>query len=238
MSINLESDINEKRLDDKLSLNFVKLDDEPKKKIIKFIESENIKKILNIQLKDMTSFSMSELSLNCLLEFIGKDYLYLKEKDIDIFEDIDKILQENLNNNGHEFFSNPNISQQFKNYIESLTEKWYEFIDIFCNNKFVILGKIPKNQILLRSLCSRRNLNYGDKIIKSKIIIINNMTLIPSGLEKQIMGLNLYWKDFIYDYEIIEKQIELYRNDLIAKTWHPDRFREWCLSFDELNDLN
>lgn len=42
---------------------------------------------------------------------------------------------------------------------------------------------------------------------------------------------------FEVDIDFFHKRINIIRKELMEKTWHPSRFREWCLSVDELNEL-
>ncbi len=42
---------------------------------------------------------------------------------------------------------------------------------------------------------------------------------------------------FELDLDFIQNKMNLLKKDLIQKTWHPNRFQEWCLSLDELNEL-
>ncbi len=44
--------------------------------------------------------------------------------------------------------------------------------------------------------------------------------------------------NFINYKELKIKLFKTYEKELMEKTWHPSRFQNWCLSIDELNDLN
>ncbi len=43
---------------------------------------------------------------------------------------------------------------------------------------------------------------------------------------------------FELDYDFFFQRINIIRQELMAKAWHPNRFMKWCLSIDELQDLN
>ncbi len=43
---------------------------------------------------------------------------------------------------------------------------------------------------------------------------------------------------FELDYDFFYQRMNIIRKELIAKTWHHNRFQKWCLSIDELKDLN
>jgi hypothetical protein len=43
---------------------------------------------------------------------------------------------------------------------------------------------------------------------------------------------------FELDYDFFFRRMNIIRQELMAKAWHPDRFMKWCLSIDELQDLN
>jgi hypothetical protein len=42
---------------------------------------------------------------------------------------------------------------------------------------------------------------------------------------------------FGLDYDFLFQRMNIIRKELMEKTWHPNRFKEWCLSFNELNEL-
>ncbi len=61
-------------------------------------------------------------------------------------------------------------------------------------------------------------------------------------LEKNIEKIdNVGWRQlsrnpeiFEIDYDFLYQRMNLIREELIAKAWHPSRYQEWCLSIDEL----
>ncbi len=67
--------------------------------------------------------------------------------------------------------------------------------------------------------------------------------------EKDLMNFEHRWKlrDWFYfssnpsifelDYDFFDRRMNIIRQELMEKTWHPDRFRDWCLSIDELKEL-
>ena len=42
---------------------------------------------------------------------------------------------------------------------------------------------------------------------------------------------------FELDYDFFHERMNIIRHELMKKTWHPDRFREWCLNEEELIEL-
>ncbi len=42
---------------------------------------------------------------------------------------------------------------------------------------------------------------------------------------------------FELDYDFLHERMNIIRHELMKKTWHPDRFREWCLNEEELIEL-
>ncbi len=42
---------------------------------------------------------------------------------------------------------------------------------------------------------------------------------------------------FELDYEFFFNRMNIIRKELIEKTWHPNRFKEWCLDIDEVKEL-
>ena len=44
---------------------------------------------------------------------------------------------------------------------------------------------------------------------------------------------------FEEDYRTLcKKRSDLLREELMARTWHPKRFREWCLDTDEIREIS
>jgi len=58
-------------------------------------------------------------------------------------------------------------------------------------------------------------------------------------LEKNHEKINWYWLSrnpsiFEEDYQALSKErTEVLREELMEKTWHPARFRSWCLEHDD-----
>ncbi len=42
---------------------------------------------------------------------------------------------------------------------------------------------------------------------------------------------------FELDYDFFYQRMDIIRKELIEKTWHPKRFKDWCLDIDELKEL-
>ncbi len=76
----------------------------------------------------------------------------------------------------------------------------------------------------------------------------NSFCKNPSGIHIVIQNFEkINWKWFYLsknpaifelDYDFFHQRMNLIRKELIEKTWHPNRIQLWCLSIDELNDLN
>ncbi len=54
----------------------------------------------------------------------------------------------------------------------------------------------------------------------------------------------IYWHDFSQnpaifelDYDFFHKRMMIINEELMMKTWHPNRFRKWCLDIDEVKEL-
>ncbi len=52
------------------------------------------------------------------------------------------------------------------------------------------------------------------------------------------------WKNFSknpsifeLDFDFFYRRMDIIRQELIEKTWHPNRVVNWCLSIDEVNEL-
>ena len=43
---------------------------------------------------------------------------------------------------------------------------------------------------------------------------------------------------FTIDYEALENRIKDFKNELLEYTWHPDRFKDWCLTNEEKENFN
>ncbi len=68
---------------------------------------------------------------------------------------------------------------------------------------------------------------------------IENDNLPSEKKRKMLWGLIILNSGiFEIDYDFLFQRMNIIRKELIAKTWHPSRFQKWCLSIDELKDLN
>ena len=66
-----------------------------------------------------------------------------------------------------------------------------------------------------------------------------NLSSNPSAihiLEQNLDKSHLFVEDlfsnpsiFEVDYDFLKRRMDLFREELIEKTWHPDRYEEWCL---------
>jgi hypothetical protein len=43
---------------------------------------------------------------------------------------------------------------------------------------------------------------------------------------------------FELDHDFFFRRMNILREELMAKTWHPNRFMNWCLSVEELQDFH
>ncbi len=53
-------------------------------------------------------------------------------------------------------------------------------------------------------------------------------------VEKLLLNPNIYELDYEFFYE----RMNIFKKELIEKTWHPRRIMNWCLTIDEQKDLN
>jgi hypothetical protein len=121
-------------------------------------------------------------------------------------------------------------------------------MNLFFEKKIVILPRIIKNSGIFKILCARSVLMYtsviNDEIIdmspKAKIIVFNKELFenieTDLGIKRRMIKTNI-----LSEKEILDKNnnvIKIFNRELIEKTWHPNRFKEWCLSIDELKELN
>ncbi len=65
---------------------------------------------------------------------------------------------------------------------------------------------------------------------------INAIHLLEKNQDK------IYWMSlssnpaiFELDYDFFVKRMNIIREELLEKAWHPSRFQKWCLSFDEMD---
>ncbi len=42
---------------------------------------------------------------------------------------------------------------------------------------------------------------------------------------------------FELDFDFLHQRMNIIRKELMEKTWHPDRFKKWCLDIDEVKEL-
>lgn len=215
------------------------------KTINDFIESnDNNHRFLNIYFNEN-----NQLINDYFLESMKKEYkddcLVLSEKELEEFERVDRL----LGMTPDIFEGDDQVNEEDEDNFHENHVIWENYLNLFNEKKIVILPRIinKKNNGIFKMILSRSLMMYTSVINNemvqmvphAKIIVLNKIKLenlvLEQGIKKRMIKTNILSEIEIMDKN--EKQIGPYKNDLIEKTWHPDRLIEWCLSIDELNDL-
>ncbi len=96
--------------------------------------------------------------------------------------------------------------------------------------KAIAYLKENRSKIKWDFMCENRN-DEGMELIKEKVLN-NDFT----GISFRALSSNPFI--FELDYEFFFNRMNIIRKELMEKTWHPNRFRDWCLDIEEIRDLN
>jgi hypothetical protein len=215
-------------------------------KMNSFIESENsANRFVNIYIDN-------EDIQNYILDNMKQKYddncKFFSEEELEQFEKADKnlgmtpdLFEGNNNNDDDDENEMDNI-----NFHENLVI-WENYINYFKEKKIIIFPRIMKNSGIFKILCSQNTLVYTSVIknqiiditFRAKIIILNKISFekieTVLGVKKRAIQTSILSEKEIYDKN--NEAIKIFNGELLEKTWHPNRFQDWCLSIDELNDL-
>jgi hypothetical protein len=120
------------------------------------------------------------------------------------------------------------------------------YLNCACN-KLVELPPIPMNMINL--FCQNNRLIELPEQMPSTMNILNcQYNPFPDRMHQTIMtpDVDLYlniWKQWWNVEHALRvnrahEKTKAYKEELIQKTWHPDRFTRWCLDFTECSEWN
>ncbi len=211
-----------------------------------FIESENSgHRFLNIYLdnEDIHNYILDNMK-----QKYKDDCAIFSEEELEQFETADR----NLGMTPDLFEGNNNTNEDENdmdniNFHENLVI-WENYLNHFNEKKIIILPRIMKNSGIFKILCSQNTLVYTSVIknqiiditFRAKIIILNKISFekieTVLGVKKRAIQTSILSEKEIYDKN--NEAIKIFNGELIAKTWHPNRFQQWCLSIDEQKDLN
>ncbi len=210
-------------------------------------EKDNNHRFLNIYFNENNQL-INDYFLECMKNEYKDDCLVLSEEELEEFERVDRLLGMTPDIFGEIENDEPENNIDDENNFHENHIIWENYLNLFNEKKIVILPRIinKKNNGIFKSLLSSFlmytsviNNEMVQMVPHAKIIVLNKIKLenlvLEQGIKKRVIKTNILSEKEIMDKN--EKQIESYRDDLIEKTWHPNRFREWCLSIDELNDL-
>lgn len=141
-------------------------------------------------------------------------------------------------------FKIPIISYLMKDKISVQTDKEYikiNFVVTFlnCNDKLKLNKQIELKNLIAEFIFDKP---YRNKILGTYLEFNENKRILKYGDEKIITKQLLYEnKDIVINFysqqylnNLKTKYIE---NELIKKTWHPNRFQKWCLDIEEVKEL-
>jgi hypothetical protein len=121
----------------------------------------------------------------------------------------------------------------FIQLVENIIRNFEDYFDDWFKENILEYSEIFGNY-------NNRNIGYMNFLTLSALIIngINN----AKNKGKDIKKVNEKFEKYINIYEsryfitLKKKELKIFEEELIKKTWHPNRFFDWCLSIDEKNE--
>jgi hypothetical protein len=181
----------------------------------------------NLEKINWSNLSSNKNAVHLLENNIDK----INWRELELNENAVHLIEERFKNSdyipGSNFSRNPNAFAFLKKYPQYINwnslkhnQNYLEAANIFENNldQYDGLGYVKINYYLY--------LKFKDKF-----------DLLDKNIQNKFRS-KICWSDiFELDLDFIQNKMNLVKKDLIQKTWHPNRFQEWCLSLDELNEL-
>ena len=114
-------------------------------------------------------------------------------------------------------------------------------------NKIIENIRKNKDNIVWHALCGNSS-DIAMNMIKENFDNIDDFkwTYLSGNPNSTAMNIlknnqkNIHWNMFSknpsifeLDYDFFHQRMNLIRDELMQKTWHPDRFMNWCMPFDE-----
>ncbi len=192
----------------------------------RYMEKDNYGYI-NMVYKDQDS--IIDYMIKKMKDEYKDDCIILNEKDIDIMEYANKKL-------GFSEFLDENIMFEGDEY-DRLLDIWQKYMLLFCEKKIIMLTKIIKDISTMHYISGNNLVGFridgelDPKIMKAKVIVMNKDDIKLEYVESIKRDVNLLTNGEIY---IKNSKIEVYEKELIEKTWHPKRYRNWCLALDDI----
>ncbi len=218
------------------------LNDENRSKINNFIEKTvNFESFLNIDLTE--NIESYDHILNCMKEKYTENSYFMTENELNEFESAKKRLNDAFEAVDEEDEDvNPAINDNQFDILSNII-KSYDLL--FYTEELIFLPRMMTDHAALKRYCSSDSYIFtrqqdGELIRlhrKSRIIILNKTNVdqlnLPRSIHTRMISTSANSKNEFYD--SIDSRMNIIKQELMEKTWHPHRLREWCLSIQDLN---
>ncbi len=216
--------------------------EENRSRIDNFIEKTvNFESFLNIDLSE--NIESYDHILNCMKEKYTENSYFMTENELNEFESAKKRLNDAFEAVDEEDEDvNPAINDNQFDILSNII-KSYDLL--FYTEELIFLPRMMTDHAALKRYISSDSYIFtrqqdGELIRlhrKSRIIILNKQNTdqlnLPRNMHTRMVSTSINSKNEFYEY--INSRMNIIKHELMEKTWHPHRLREWCLSIQDLN---
>ncbi len=171
--------------------------------------------------------------IDYMIKKIREEYkdecIIMDKEDIKTLEYVNKKL-------GFSDFLDENIMFEGDEY-DKMLDIWQRYMLLFCEKKIIIFTNIVRDIGIMHYISGNNLVGFridgelDPRIMRAKIIVMNREDIKLDHVESIKIDINLMKTSEIY---MKNSKTYKYEKEMIEKTWHPKRYRKWCLAVDDI----